>query len=171
MINVQSQNHLRNELELCGIPESTNESVQHIALLAAHKVGIELKDDDIDWVARVGPKTKAGNQKSNESHSRPIVVRLLRKSKRDDIIKAAKSRRNITSKDLDIPGTPRKVYYNERLTKQFRTLFRDARIKTKEFRYLYCWCTQGTIYVKQNEGREAYAVRTYDDLNRIFHSP
>lgn len=168
-LSVQAQYQLRNELELAGIPENANENPHHIALLAVRKVGVDLNDSDIDWVTRVGPRVKsalAADQKPN--FPRPIVVRLLRRSKRDQIIKAAKSRRNISSGDIEIPGTSQKIYYNERLTKENRLLFRAARAKCKEQGYIYCWCTQGTIYVKQREGKPALSVRTQDDLLRIF---
>ncbi|XP_046970603.1 uncharacterized protein LOC124537757 [Vanessa cardui] len=139
-INTQAEMQLRNEFELSGIPERTNESLRHTVLLAARKIGVELEDCDIDWVTRAGPRTKSENQSVNETRlPRPVVVRLLRRRTRDQILKASKSRRNLTSSDLEITGNPLKVYFNERLTKENRMLFREARTKSKEKGYAHCW--------------------------------
>ncbi|CAH2230212.1 uncharacterized protein LOC120636863 [Pararge aegeria] len=168
-LNAQNQNHLRNELELSGVPETSNENIHHIALLAARKLGVELDDRDIDWVSRVGPRGKPTTATDGKTKfSRPVVVRLLRRAKRDEIIKAAKTRRNITSADIEIPGESHKIYYNERLTKPNRELFREARKKTKELGFSHCWCSQGTIFIRQYEGKPARSVRNQDDLADIF---
>ncbi|CAH0726206.1 unnamed protein product, partial [Brenthis ino] len=168
-LNIKSQNNISNELELCGIPEINNESLQHVVLLAARKVGVDLEDGDIDWVIRAGPRVKRViTMENNSQFPRPVVVRLLRKTKRDQIIKAAKSRRNIKSTDLDIPGTPYKVFYNERLTKYNRELFREARRMAKQHGFSHCWCSQGTIFVRKSEGKPARPVRNFDDLSIVF---
>lgn len=167
-LNLQCQNQLQNELELSGVPEISNENLHHIALLAARRVGVELNDNDIDWVTRIGPRKPAFLTEGKTKFSRPVVVRLLRKSKRDEIVKAARVRRNITSADMDIPGESQKIYYNERLTKLNRELFRESRKKTKEMGFSYCWCSQGNIFVRQYEGKPARSVRNRDDLAEIF---
>ncbi|CAB3245040.1 unnamed protein product [Arctia plantaginis] len=113
-------------MKLAGIPECNNENLQHIALLAAKKIGVDLSDCYIDWVTRVGPRVQRGTTitENDTTFPRPIVMRLLRRNKRDQLIKASKSRRNVTSSDLDVPGKSYKVFYNERLTKENRMLFR-----------------------------------------------
>lgn len=171
-LNTQAQNHLSNELELSGIPEISNENLYHITLLAARKIGVELDDQDIDWVMRVGPRSKPAVAAADKSKfPRPVVVRLLRKAKRDEIIKAAKTRKNVNSADIDIPGPSQKVFYNERLTKQNRELFREARTKSKQLGFAHCWCSQGTIFVRKHEGKPARAIRTYEDLAGIISPP
>ncbi|CAB3227693.1 unnamed protein product [Arctia plantaginis] len=55
-ISVCSQNYLRNELKILGILETPNRSLGYIALLAARKIGVELSNNDIDWIERVGSK-------------------------------------------------------------------------------------------------------------------
>ncbi|CAH2088132.1 unnamed protein product [Euphydryas editha] len=168
-MNIQAQSALRNEFELAGIPEKPNESLHHIVLLAARKVGVELEDRDIDSISRVGPRILSTSTSQVDAKlPRPVVVRLLRRLTRDQILKAAKSRRNITSADLEIPGNPLKVYFNERLTRENRILFREARIKAKEKGYAYCWTSQGSLFVRQREGKAAIPIRSREDLNRIF---
>ncbi|CAH2089886.1 unnamed protein product [Euphydryas editha] len=54
-LNEQKQQQLSNELEIAGVPENKNENLLHLSLLAARKIGVDLEDRDIDWVARAGP--------------------------------------------------------------------------------------------------------------------
>lgn len=133
-LHMQSQQKLLNEIEIVGIPETSNENLEHIVKIAATKVGVQLEDGDIDWVGRVGARRPPilASENALPSSPRPVVMRLLRRSKRNQLIKAYKSRRNITSSDLQLPGTPIKVYLNERLTKENRILFRETRTRAKK---------------------------------------
>lgn len=94
-------------------------------------------------------------------------MRLLRRSKRDQIIRASKSHRNIKTSDLELPGEPSRVFINERLTKQNRALFWDARSRAKNLGW-FCWVNQGTIYVRESEGKPAQAIRSPGDLDRVL---
>lgn len=173
-LDTQSQYNLRNEIEIVGIPESSGENLHHTVLVAATKLGIELDDKDLDWVARVGPRRPPVTTTLPEDGSkmpRPIVVRLLRRSKRDQFIKASKSRKNIYSADLQTPGVNRKVYFNERLTKSNRILFRETRFRAKLHGYAFCWCSQGIVYVRQREGKAAIPIRSQYDMDRLLPRP
>ncbi|CAG4940581.1 unnamed protein product [Parnassius apollo] len=168
-LNIQAQQGLRNEIEIVGIPEGNNENLEHIVKVAAQKVGAQLEDVDVDWITRVGPRRLAVPPNVPDGGirmPRPIVVRLLRRSKRDQVLKAFKSRKTLTSADLGIIGSPIKVFCNERLTKENRLLFREARARANTHDYAFCWCNQGAIYIRKREGKAATLIRTKHDLDR-----
>ncbi|KOB72688.1 Uncharacterized protein OBRU01_12179 [Operophtera brumata] len=170
-LKAQAQANLRNEVEMVGIPENLSENLHHIVLVAAKKIGLDLEDADIDWVSRVGPRRPPVSAKLPEDGARmprPIVVRLLRRAKRDQFLKSAKSRNNFSSTDLGIIGESRKVFFNERLTKENRVLFRDTRSRAKLHGYAFCWCSQGVIYVRQREGKAASPIRSKNDMDRLL---
>lgn len=170
-LNIQEQNHLGNEIELSGIPEQQNENLHHIVLLAARKIGVELDDSDLDWVSRAGTRDRVKTTMQSSKFPRPVVARLLRRTKRDEILRSAKSRKNIMSKDLDIHGESLRIYCNERLTKENRLLFRDARKHAKQHGYAFCWCNRGSIYIRQREGKAAIPIRSREDINNVFGPP
>lgn len=166
-LNSQAQGQLRNEIEIAGIHENKNENLHHIVLLTMQKIGVEVGDSDIDWVTRAGPRFHSAPE--NEVRApRPLVVRFMRRSKRDLILRASKSRKNIMSNDLDIQGPPRRVYLNERLTRENRMLFRETRNRAKMHGYAFCWCNQGAVYVRQREGHAALHVPSLRNLDNIF---
>lgn len=89
-----------------GILAIANENVNHILLVAAKEIGIELEDRDIDWVSRVGPRSPP----APVTMPRPVVVRFLRRSKRDGFLRATKSRRILSSADLGVCGIQTKSF-------------------------------------------------------------
>ncbi|XP_048000832.1 uncharacterized protein LOC125237715 [Leguminivora glycinivorella] len=125
-LNVQAQASLSNEMEIIGVNELPNENRTHIVLTAAIKMGLNLTESDIDSVTRVGPRG-AKLPELDTKLPRPLVVKFVRRAKRNEFLKAAKSRRNIDTNAIEISGPKRKVFFNERLTKANRELFRNSR--------------------------------------------
>ncbi|KAL4718022.1 hypothetical protein ACJJTC_011369 [Scirpophaga incertulas] len=166
-IDTQAQNNVRNEIEIIGVPEVRNESLMHTVMSAAKKIGIDLNTQDVDWAYRAGSARKT-KPDSNSNLPRPIVFRLLRRTKRDEIIKAAQSRRNINCADFQLGDANKSVFINERLTNHTRLLFRESRTRSKEHGFTYCWIKNGFIYVRQQDGSPAQYIRNQDDLLRIF---
>lgn len=179
-LNTQAQSYLRNEVEISGIIEQPNENLFHTILILSRKIGIQLEDKDIDSVNRVGAPRRSGSapagpkavitssEPSETQYSRPVVVRFMRRAVRDEIIKACKSRRNLTTKDIEVDGPGNKIYVNERLTSANRALFRDARTKAKLHGYKHCWTKGGVIYLRMSEGTNAKAIKTPKDLDKLF---
>ncbi|KAG7300353.1 hypothetical protein JYU34_015952 [Plutella xylostella] len=83
-LNEQEQSHLRNELEISGITETENENLHHLMSLLAHKIGLDLQASDVDRVTRVGPKNGINKE------PRPVVVRFIRNTKRNETLNATK---------------------------------------------------------------------------------
>ena len=173
-LNEQLQSHaqgnLTNQVEILGVTETANENPVHIILTAAVKIGINLEDSDLEYVTRAGPRhsdsTEITANAPVEKHPRPLVVKFLRRNKRNEFLRAAKTRRNISSEDLDLPGTRRVVFFNERLTKENRLLLRAAKPRAKECGFKYCWIKNGSIYIRKHEGHPAIAIRNQYDLVR-----
>lgn len=183
----RAQNQLSNEVEISGIGEEPKENLHHIVLLTAKKIGVELSDKDIDWAIRVGPPqstakidvlteteteavmeagAKLADAKLKEKAPRPIVVRFTRRKLRDDFLEGAKGRRGLKSDDI-VHGTSRNVFINERLTKENRYLFRNARIAAAEKGYKYCWVRNGRIFIRRADKRPVISIRSHEDLEQL----
>ncbi|KAJ2947360.1 hypothetical protein O0L34_g17101 [Tuta absoluta] len=161
---IQEQENLRNNLEIIGIPENENESLIHLVKATCAKIGIELKNDDIDDVFRAGVKQQKGATSPPKTLSRPVVIRLVRRQKRDEILQAAKTRRNVTTDGI-VDGKPQSIYFNERLTKFNRLLFRAARERAFSYKFAYCWTRNGHIFVRRSDGKPAARINSTQDLD------
>lgn len=173
----QSQSSHRNEVEIIGLHETPSENLSHLVLVAAKKVGVDLKYEDIDWIERAGPRrnknTEAAESSTHNSKSnlpRPIVVRFTRRTARDQFLKSAKSRKSFMAGDLDdtIPNPTAKIYFNERLIREKRKLFRETRARAKAAGYKYCWTRNGLIYIRRKDDSPAVQIHNIDELTERF---
>lgn len=165
-VNDQNQRELRNVVEIVGITEMPGENLYHLVMRTAEKIGVKLADTDIESVSRVGSRRSGTDSNSAPSNMpRPIIAKLLRRASREELLKAAKSRRELTTEGIT-PGNPTRVYLNERLTKENRSLFKLARIRIRQHNFRYCWVREGAIYVKKEEGRPAIRINYVSDLDK-----
>ncbi|XP_047036444.1 uncharacterized protein LOC124642175 [Helicoverpa zea] len=170
-LSVLEQSSLRNEIEVCGVPEQNAENLTHILMTMSQKLNVELQETDIDVISRAGPRPKIGN---DSTKSRPIVVKLIRKAKRDELLRAAKSRKNLTSENI-VNTSPSNIYLNERVTKEKRLLFREARARTRTYGFRFCWMRDGNIYIRKNESGPsgqfpAIRIQSMEDLDKLVGS-
>lgn len=83
-------------------------------MVAAQKVGVAMNENDIDDVFRAGQYIEG---QPTKKFPRPVVVRLLGRRTPDDLVKAVKARKNLSSDGI-AGGEPVRIYFNERLTKK-----------------------------------------------------
>lgn len=97
-------------------------------------------------------------------------MRLARRVLRDQLLKEARVRRGVTTEGVGLPGSPRRFYVNERLTRVNRMLFRKARECKENCGWRYAWTRDGKIYVRQRSGVSEPKHRIYNenDLMRVF---
>ncbi|XP_069357538.1 uncharacterized protein [Maniola hyperantus] len=163
-LNERDQELLLNDIDITGIPEEKAENVTHIAILVASKIGVTINERDIVRAERVGP-VRGGRDKVT---ARPIVVRMARRALRDDLLRAARVRREATTADMNLPGPARRFYVNERLTKNNRYLFNKARAAAKNCKWKFTWTRDGRIYSRKSEGQSGIRIRSDQDILRIF---
>ncbi|KAJ2938935.1 hypothetical protein O0L34_g17746 [Tuta absoluta] len=170
-LNRRDQDQLMNDMEISCIPEQQNENLQHIAITLARKVGVELFEQDIVHATRVG-LVQAPTQEDRPSRPRTIVVSLTRRTVRDQLLKSARVRRGATTEGTDLPGPPRRFYFNERLTRTNRQLFQRARELGVQNHWKYVWTRDGKIYARKNPNGDSprCRIRMQSDLARIFGS-
>ncbi|XP_048482817.1 uncharacterized protein LOC125489790 [Plutella xylostella] len=171
IISAQDQYLLKNEIEIAGVPETENENIEHIAMVISKRIGVDLKNEDLDDVFRAGPRrVTSQNPAHPEKLPRTIVVKLVRQTKRRELIKAAKSRRNLTSEGV-VNAPPHKLFINERLTKGNRILFREARLRARQNGFRYCWVKDGSILIRKVDKSTAITIRNLEDLDKYLPIP
>ncbi|KAI5634720.1 hypothetical protein NE865_12575 [Phthorimaea operculella] len=183
-LNDREQELLLNEIEISGIPETNAENAVHIATILGSKLGVQLEERDIVSAARVGVRrdyasaAAAGTARAPPDHRaadgeattgpRMLVVRLQRRAQRDDLLRAARVRRNVDTDGLGLPGPVTRFYVNERLTKVNRQLFRRVREEKKRLNWKYAWTKNGSILVRRDQNAPVLRVRTEADVGRVF---
>lgn len=162
VIDALEQEITNNEIEIAGIPEHGEENLTHIIKVASTKIGRSLEDHEIDYVKRVGPKRR------NDQSPRIVVARFTRRPVKSEILHAARVRKGLSSKDIEVEGKETTIYWNERLTKKRRQLFHECRLQAKEGGYSYCWTKNGHILLRQKDKSEIKYIRNQEDLQKLF---
>ncbi|XP_047997244.1 uncharacterized protein LOC125234864 [Leguminivora glycinivorella] len=199
-INDRDQALLLNDVEISGVPEHKSESTIHIVQTIALKIGLNIDERDIVSANRVG-QPRTSNTEGGRSHQdnrtsssetasasanqdlirnsgsasgprpRPLVVRFTRRALRDELLKSARSRRGLDSRDVGPPDhIPTKLYLNDRLTKTNRSIFWQARQAANAANWKYVWTRDGRIYARRSDSGECKAVpiKTEKDIARVF---
>lgn len=167
-IQDRDQEFLLNDVEISNFPEIRNENCTHVMLTVAKKLGMDLDERDIVSAERVGP-VRAFVEGSAAPRPRPLVVRLARRAPRDQLLRAARVRRGLTTEGMSVQDSPTHSYYiNERLTKSNRQLFQKTREEAKRRSWKYVWTREGRIFVRRDQGTISYRIRSDNDISKVF---
>lgn len=166
-LNDRDQQLLSNDIEIAGIPEEKNENSTHLMLTVAAKLGIDLEERDVVSAERSGAVRRA-EPSGAEAPPRPLVVRLARRAQRDELLNAARVRRNITTAGLGLSTSERRFYVNERLTRSNRHIFHKARSESQRANWKYVWTRDGKIFTRKEHGASRYRLRSEEDISKTF---
>lgn len=101
-LNARDQDLLINDLEITGIPETKEESVNHLVLLVATKLGVQIGEQDIVNASRVGPVRPSGliedpGTQAGGHNTTAGTVAAARRRARDPSLSASRGARSKTS--------------------------------------------------------------------------
>ncbi|XP_063631341.1 uncharacterized protein LOC134802636 [Cydia splendana] len=167
-LELKEQRHLLKNIEITGVTESNGENLQQLVSTICVKLGVELDPRDVDDVRRVGQR---GGGAGGLERPRPVVLTLTRRAPRDQILRAAKVRRGLTTDALEIPGNSRRVYINEHLTKNNRILFSKARARGAELKFKFVWTSNGSIYMRRTETSSIVRISSESMLEKLRKEP
>ncbi|KPJ07137.1 hypothetical protein RR48_07984 [Papilio machaon] len=168
-LDERDQELLLNDVEIAGLPEERSENALHLASVVAVKLGLTLEERDIVHAERRGAvRRNRSDGEGAPQQPRPLVVRLARRAQRDAMLRAARVRRGLSTSDMNLPGASRKVYVNERLTRNNRQLFGKAREAASRVQWKYVWTKGGLVFTRKDDGKAVERIRTEQDINKIF---
>ncbi|KAJ0169634.1 hypothetical protein K1T71_014819 [Dendrolimus kikuchii] len=115
------------DLNIGCLPEENGENTVHIVTVVASKLGVTIESRDIVYAERIGTARSVAAATDAGRKARRVVVRLARRDLRDELLHAARVRRNLTTADMGFSGPSQRVFINERLTRTNRQLFHRVR--------------------------------------------
>lgn len=125
---------------------------------------MDLDQRDVDDVRRVG---MLGGGVGGVERPRPVVVTFTRRAPRDQMLRAARVRRGLTTDAIDIPGKSRKVFINEHLTKSNRILFSKARSIGHALHFKYIWTSNGVVLIRRSDTSSILRVTSESILENL----
>jgi len=154
-IDELEQKSIGNSIELKGIPKTVNENYLEIVQVIANKSNsnISLKS--------------AYRIYSSDNNTNIIVAELVTSDMKKDFLSKVKSMRWNANMIHNNWSTDSKIYVNEKLTKNRRTLFSKTRLDCKEKRYKYVWVNNAEILVKKNDSEKILRIKSDRDINKL----
>lgn len=156
-----------NDIEIAGVPERSGENVLHLTTLLAKKLGVNIGCEDVVSVERSGPPRIP--EGTVQPRPRVMTVRLTRRALRDEVLRAARTRRGVDTAGI-VDGDSSRFYVNERLSRVHRMLFYKSREMARRLGWRYIWTRGGRIYARRDSGAPAQRVRVEEDLGKVFGS-
>lgn len=170
-LRLAEQSGLKNEIIINGIPREVSLSEPTIVTKVAAAVGVQLFSTDIERTQR--------------ARNGMILVEFVNSKVRNDILRARKGKSiyvdEIDFGDAVLPACSRsspnnkryhtKVFINENLSRETRSIFREAKSLRVSHGYKYVWCNKGNIYCKRDDSAEVYIIDSVEDLKKLRSSP
>ncbi|KAL4706236.1 hypothetical protein ACJJTC_013779 [Scirpophaga incertulas] len=153
-------------IEIVGVPEVSSEDTQKIAQKIIEHIGVALCPGDIEFAHRVQPL-----RQQNASHSRTIIARLRHRCTKDAIIVASRKHRGLTAREVGLEGDTiklnNKIYVNEHLTKNNKSLLKQCKSKALECKFKYVWTKNCRIFVRKGDSTPSIPITTITDLKKV----
>ncbi|CAG4978280.1 unnamed protein product [Parnassius apollo] len=169
-LNDRDQEQLLTDVEISCIPEHKGENVTQLAMLIGEKLNVKMEEQDIVSIQRMSP-LRGYIEEEGAVQPRPLAVRLARRTLRDRLLQSARVRRGADTTGFGLPGSPKKFYINEHLTRINRQLFFKARQMGSKSGWKYVWTRDGRIYARRDRNTEARRIRCEIDLVKFFGEP
>ncbi|XP_066902824.1 uncharacterized protein [Halyomorpha halys] len=159
-INQANQGQLTHSLEIRGIPVKTGETPEGIICSIGAALGVKLGPEDLDAVERKRPR-------GEDPRPPAIVVRFVRQTVCDQVIRLRKVKRNFTTRHLGWDSDER-IYTGEEMTPANRHLYWLARQVKAAGRLRYVWFARGRVRCRREDGQPVVIINTAEDLE-AFH--
>lgn len=164
-IDEAQQYSRRDCLEIVGIPRIQHDDPKQLFKELCSNLNVKIEDADISTIHRLPDTKKSTNR---------IIVKLVRKDKKDEIYKSkkkivGKSSRILPSvaKELETNQliVPSKIYLNESLTSYRKKLFGKIYKFKIDNNYKHLWTLNGKIFLKESDSSPICSFTTFDDFN------
>ncbi|CAG9823012.1 unnamed protein product [Phaedon cochleariae] len=161
--NKIQQNSMNNCLVVTGVPQPKNENVFLTTQFIGSALGMRLAESHIANSYRIqGTDRKYSN----------LIICFAKQSYRDEFLKCRKTKRDFSTKDLDISlknlvREHNTIYVNEYLTAYNKNLFLKAKEYKNNNNIKYLWIKNGSIYMRKLEGTRAVLITSENDFHKI----
>lgn len=163
-INAFEQNMLLNNLEICGISEEKNESINDILNNIDQAVGNILQEEDV-----LGFYRKQERANKSSGLPRPIVVQLRDNNIKRKFMKSCKSKgRNLNTGLVSSEKPTRPIYVNHQLTKSTSYLFMNAKKEIKNGIFKFVWVQNGKVLTRRADRGPIQQIYNINHLNGII---
>ncbi|KAJ2937587.1 hypothetical protein O0L34_g19067 [Tuta absoluta] len=152
-------------IEIQNVPESKMENLENMIKKLGVTLGVPIELAAVRAVHRVAHNSaKTGRPKA-------IVVQFTTRRLRDNVLAAARVRRDLQSDCLLEPQgkPPQPIYVSEHLTLENKILFSKARALKKKG-YTWVWAKDGNIMARKGDATPILHIRSENDITKLLNN-
>lgn len=153
-------------IEIRNLPERKNEYLDGIMINLGKILKLPIAAGDIVFAHRVPHAHKYTD--GEKQAPKNVIVKFHSRTLRDNIIAASKQHRaGINTEQLQLAGTPTKIFINEHLTLKRKILFRQTKERCTAKKYKFVWVKNASIMARKDDTSPVVFVRSESDLDKI----
>ncbi|XP_026743325.1 uncharacterized protein LOC113505007 [Trichoplusia ni] len=158
----QTENEQRsrmNNIEIKGVPMSSNENLFAILDKIGETIGLTIPKEQINYIARV--PTRGDKQAKN------IICSVHNSYLKNDFVAAARKNKKLNAGNLGLQSVNR-IYINDHLTPENKILLNKTKVLAKERGFEYVWVSGCKILMRKNNSSPRHHIKTDHDLKKFF---
>lgn len=151
-----------NNVEVKGVPQTSNENLFEIIAKIGAKVNYPVSKNQINFITRVPT--------SEKDRIKPIIVRFCQRYVKEDFIAAARHELKtspLTPVTIGLIGN-HKIFINDHLTIRNKMLLSKTKKTSAEIDIKYVWVKHAKIHVRKNDTSPILVIKSEKDLQKII---
>ena len=157
-------------IKIVGVPEKASKEsaadTADICLKMFNKLGVSVKEEDIDIAHRVPTRNKDRQKQPNNPH---IVCKFVRRVVRNRVLDARYNLECLEAYDL---GLPEELLLNRigifpHLPPKLQTLLRQAKKFQADSDFKYCWAKSAAIFLRKTDQSRVHKLVSTEDLEKL----
>ncbi|XP_028412580.1 uncharacterized protein LOC114535474 [Dendronephthya gigantea] len=172
-VDAMNQYGRRDCSEISGLPVEPHEDTNQLVIRVANLMGVHIDESDISVSHRL---PISNNLDSNRARSPAlnipkVIVKFVRREKKEQFYKGRKNLKNKTTKDLKLARlSENNIYVSESLSPRNNELFKACLQFRRDNAFKFIWTQQGRIYLRKNNDTPARLIATRHDLENLIPS-
>ena len=153
------------------VKETADETTQ-LCLKIFSKMGIDVKDADIDIAHRVPKRTQQyGRRRSSQAQgNNPIICKFVRRVVKERVLAARAKINRVNLQDFGLPEdkNPRvKIKILSHLTPKIQQLLGQAKNFQTEAGFKFCWAKSSAVFLRKHDNSRIISLHTLSDLEEL----
>lgn len=151
-----------NNIEIKGVPQTSNENLFDIVTKISAKVNYPISKNHINFITRVPT--------SEKDRIKPIIVCFCQRYVKEDFVAAARHEMKtsiITPAKIGLNGN-QKIFVNDHLTIRNKMLLSKTKRSAAEAGFRYVWVKNTKIYARKDDTSPIVIIKTEKDLKKII---
>lgn len=162
MLQRESDQRCRmNNIEIKGVPASNGEDLFELMNKLGDTINYRIPKEQINYIARVPMR--------GDSQHKNIICSIHNNYIKNNFVAAAKKYKGgINTSILGLGKDGGKIYINDHLTIENKTLLNKTKSFAKERGFEYVWVTGCKIFLRKNHTSPKHHIKTEQDLKKFF---